>query len=187
MPAEARITPVWYKQKLFVALFLIAIGAWFYWDGFVGYPRSNERYLIHQQLVKENREPEWPAVAGKRGWTTEVPHKLYGKGDIRMQWICGSLGAVLGLVSLAYWFTQKGRILRTDDEAVYSPAGTRIPFHAITGLGKKNWEAKGLATVLYKIDGRKGRFIIDDYKFDYDATHQILEEIEEKLTTQHLD
>jgi hypothetical protein len=31
------------------------------------------------------------------------------------------------------------------------------------------------------MDGRKGRFILDDYKFDREATHQILAEIEEKL------
>lgn len=187
MPAEARITSVWYKQKLFVALFLIAIGGWFYWDGFVGYPRSNERYLAHQELVKTQHEEEWPALAAKHDWTTEVPHKLYNVGAIRMQWICGTFAVLLGVVSLAYWFTQKNRTLRTDDDAVYSPAGTRIPFDAITGLGKKNWEDKGLATVLYKIDGRKGRFILDDYKFDRDATHQILAEIEEKLTPRHLD
>ena len=94
----------------------------------------------------------------------------------------GSFASLLGIISLVYWFTQKSRTLRTDDEAVYSPAGTRVPFPAITGLGKKKWDAKGLATVLYKIDGRKGRFILDDYKFDYEATHQILTEIEEKLT-----
>ena len=187
MPVEARITSVWYKQKLFVALFLIGIGGWFYWDGLIGYPRSNERFVMHEELVKQNRTKEWPAVAGKRGWTTQVPKEFYKPGEIRNQLIFGSFGTLLGLISLAYWFTQKSRTLRTDAEAVYSPAGTRVPFYAITGLGKKNWEAKGLATVLYKIDGRKGRFILDDYKFDYDATHQILDEIEEKLNTRQLD
>jgi hypothetical protein len=187
MAAEAHVTSVWKKQKLFVALFLLAIGGWFYWDGFIGYPRSNERWLAHEQLVKSRREGEWAAVAKDHDWTDAVPHKFFGPGDIRMQWICGTFGALLGLVSLAYWFTQKNRVLRTDDQAVYSPAGTQIPFDAITGLGKKNWEDKGLATVLYQINGRKGRFVVDDYKFDYEATHQILDEIEEKLLTRHVD
>ncbi len=64
---------------------------------------------------------------------------------------------------------------------LFAPSGVRIPFDAITGLGKKKWEGKGFATVLYKIDGRKGRFLLDDYKFDRDATHQILAEIEERI------
>jgi len=181
MPAEAHVTPVWKKQKLFVAVFLLGIGGWFFWDGSVGYPHSNERWLAHNDLVKSGRETEWPALAKSRDWTEEVPHKLYQRADLYMQYICGGFAGVLGLVALAYWLTQRGRILRTDAEAVYSPAGTRIPFETVTGLGKKNWDTKGLATVLYMIDGRKGRFILDDYKFDRDATHQILAEIEEKL------
>jgi hypothetical protein len=181
MPAEAYVTAIWKKQKLFVAIFVLAIAAWFFWDGFIGYPRSNERWLAHDQLVKSGREPEWPALAKSHGWSEEVPHKLYHPGDLRMQYICGGFAALLGLVSLAYWLTQKGRVLRSDADAVYSPAGTRVPFDAITGLGKKKWDDKGLATVVYAIDGRQGRFTLDDYKFDRDATHQILAEIEEKL------
>ena len=182
MPAEAHVTPIWKKQKLFIALFLLAIAGWFFWDGFVGYPHSNERWLAHEELVKGGRETEWPKVASEHNWTAEVPHKLYRPIDLRTQRICGAIATLLGLVSLAYWFTHKDRVLRTDAEAVYSPAGTRVPFDAITGLGKKKWEDKGFATVLYKIEGRKGRFLLDDYKYDRDATHQIMAEIEEKLT-----
>ena len=181
MSAEARVTSVWSKQKLFVAIFLIAIGGWFIWDGFIGYPHSNDRWLAHDRLVKSGHESEWPALANSRGWTAAVPHKFFSSGDIHMQWILGGFGILLGLISLIYWVTQRDRSLRSDEEAVYSPAGTRIPFSSITGLGKKNWDRKGLATVLYQINGRKGRFIIDDYKFDYDATHEILDEIEGKL------
>ena len=181
MPAEARVTSVWSKQKLFVAVFLLALGGWFFWDGAVGYPHSNERWRAHEQLVKSGQEAQWPALAKSRGWTTTVPHKFLHPGEIHAQWIFGSFTSLLGLISLIYWSTQKGRTLRTDEEAVYSPAGTRVPFAAVTGLGKKNWDRKGLATVLYQINGRKGRFIIDDYKFDYDATHEILDEIEGKL------
>jgi hypothetical protein len=185
MPAEASVTPIWKKQKLFVAVFLIGIGGWFFWDGAIGYPRSNERWLAHEELVKSDHETEWPALAQSHGWTDKVPHKYYRSSDLWMQGICGGFATLLGFVAIAYWFTQKGRILRTDEEAVYSPAGTRIPFPSITGLGKKKWESKGLATVLYQINGRKGRFLLDDYKFDRDATHRILAEIEEKLLTRN--
>jgi hypothetical protein len=184
MPAEARVTAIWSKQKLFVAIFLFGIGGWFFSDALIGYPHSDERWLAHHELVKDNREAEWPSVAQSHGWTAKVPEKYYGQGSIVMQWICGGFAAALGLISLAYWLTQKNRVLRSDEEAVYSPAGTRIPFASITGLGKKDWERKGYATVLYKIEGRKGAFRLDDYKFDREATHQILAEIEEKLLAQ---
>ena len=99
-----------------------------------------------------------------------------------MQLACSGLCAVLGVIALTYWFAQKGRVLKSDAEAVYAPTGTRVPFSAITGLGKMKWEDKGLATVLYEINGRKGKFVLDDYKFDHDPVHQILAEIEARLT-----
>jgi hypothetical protein len=48
-------------------------------------------------------------------------------------------------------------------------------------LGLKKWEDKGLAVVRYTIDGRKGEFVVDDYKFDYEATHTIVEDIKRRL------
>lgn len=181
MPAEARVTPIWKKQKLFVALFLIAIGGWFFYDGLVGYPQKNERWHAHEKFKKEERLTEWPAYAKSRGWSEKPEHKLLTHDDIVGQFAFGGLATLAGLITLVYWFGQKGRVFRTDADAVYSPAGTRVPFSAITGIGKKKWDAKGLATVRYEIEGRKGEFVLDDYKFDRDPTHQILAEIEAHL------
>ncbi len=180
MPNEARISPTWSKQKLLLGIFFIAFGAWFMRDAIVGYPRSNERWEAHNKLAQANRESDWPAEAQRHGWTVTPPEKRYERSDIVMQYVMGGLlGAIGGLV-LLYWATQKGRILRTDDEAVYTAAGTRVPFPAITDIDKRKWETKGIARVRYTIDGRLGRFVIDDYKFDTDPTRRILDEIEEK-------
>ena len=184
MPSEARVSPIWKKQKLFVALFMIAIGGWFFWDGLIGYPRSNEHFLAHQQLEKEGRSGEWAAYAKERGWDTKVAEHYMGRDKIIGQYVFGTLAAVAGALVLLYWATQKGRVLKTDDEAVYTPAGTRVPFGAVTGIGKKKWDSKGLATVRYELGGKKGKFIIDDYKFDAEPTRAILSEIETRLLAQ---
>ncbi len=183
MPAEARITPIWKKQKLFVAIFLLAIAAWFFWDGKVGYPKSNERWLAQEEYEKSGRMTEWPAYAASRGWSAEKPHKFFKSEDLAMQLGLSGLLSVIGVIALLYWFGQKGRVLRSDTEAVYAPGGLRIPFGAITGLGKKKWDDKGLAKVRYEIEGKKGEFTLDDYKYDRDPTHQILAEIEAHLST----
>jgi hypothetical protein len=183
VPAEAHITPIWKKQKLFVAFFLLGISGWFFWDGKIGYPRSNERWVAQTQYEKSGRDAEWPAYAASRGWSTEKPHKFYRPIDLQMQLALSGALAAAGVIALAYWFTQKGRVLRCDAEAVFTPGGVRVPFAAITGLGKKKWDAKGLATVRYAIDGRKGEFVLDDYKYDREPTHQILAEIEKRLGT----
>jgi hypothetical protein len=195
MPAEAPVTPIWKKQKLFIAVFLLGFAAFFFYDGAIGYPAADHRYHEWKRFHDAGQLDQWPAFAQQNGWKHDewdkwlddphqqgkIPADFRGPGKYHEQFAFGSLGALLGLIALGYWFTQKDRVLRTDDEAVYSPAGTRIPFQAITGLGKKKWESKGFATVLYKIDGREGRFLLDDYKFERDATHQILAEIETKL------
>jgi len=195
MPAEARITPIWKKQKLFVALFLFAFAAYFFWDGAVGYPRADTRYREWKSYHDDGRLAEWPAHAQQKGWKADewqkwlddphqqgqIPAERFGRGKILEQFVCGGVVGLLGLITFTYWFSQKDRKLRSDAEAAYAPNGKRVPFSAITGLGKKKWEAKGLANVRYEIDGRKGQFVLDDYKYDRDPTHQILAEIEEQL------
>jgi hypothetical protein len=181
MPAEARVTPIWKKQKLFVAIFLFAIAGWFFYDGKVGWPKSNEAFDAYKKFEAEDRRTEWPDFAKSRGWKVEPPHKRYGPSDLAGQYAIAGLAAVLSVITFVYWLGQKGRVVKSDTEAVYSPAGTRVPFGSITGVGKKKWEAKGLATVRYEIDGRKGEFILDDYKFERDPTHEIMAEIEAHL------
>lgn len=181
MPAEARVTSIWKKQKLFISLFLIAIGGWFFWDGAVGYPKSNERFLKYEEYENARNMAGWREYAKSRGWVTEKPHKLHKQQDINVQFVLAGLLAVIGSTVLIYWLTQKGRVLRSDEQAVFTPSGTRVPFEAITGLGKKNWDAKGLATVRYQIGGKQRQFVIDDYKFDPDPTRQIFAEIEARL------
>ncbi len=181
MLVEARISPIWKKQKLFISLFFMAIGAWFFRDGMVGYPRINERWTEHDRFVKNQNLKEWPAYARSRGWVEEPPEKLYGRADIIGQYVVGWIATILGILLLVYWFTQKGRLLQADDEAVITASGTRVPFDSITSVNRQKWESKGIARVRYSLDGRKGEFIVDDYKFDTDPTRQIFEKIEERL------
>jgi hypothetical protein len=181
MTLEARVTPIWKKQKLFVALFMIAFGGYFFYDGAIGWPRGNERFLKYEEFAQAQNLDGWNAYAKERGWSTKKPEKLHTRADIVGQYVFGSIFTLIGLVTLGYWAQQIRRTLKLDDEAVTSPAGTRVPFESITGLGLKKWESKGLATVRYEITGRKGEFIVDDYKFDTDTTRQILEEVKRRL------
>lgn len=195
MPLEARITPIWKRQKLFMALFLIAFGLYFFWDGFYGYPFKNVRYgewkrfrdagqtSEWQEFAKQKgwKADEWTRFAQEHGWREPYPELAMSQGKIREQFFFGALVTTIGLVVLGYWFSQKGRILRADDEAVTTPAGTRVPFSAITGIGLKKWESKGIARVRYELEGRKGEFVVDDYKFDTAPSREVLEKIKRGL------
>lgn len=181
MTLEAHVTPIWKKQKLFVAIFLIAFGAYFFYDGAIGWPRANERYYKHQEYVQANDLGSWAAYAKEKGWSQTPPEKAHTKQEIGAQYVYGTILALVGLMTLAYWAQQIRRTLKLDDAAITSPAGTRVPFECITGLGLKKWESKGFATVRYEVNGRKGEFIVDDYKFETDTTRQIIDAVKQRL------
>src|SRR5688572_24567991 len=111
MSLIARITPIWRKQKLFVAVFLLGFGAFFFWDGLVRWPRANERFLKHEELTKAGKHNEWVAYAKERGWTTTPPEKLHTRGDIIGQYVCGSITGLAGLLALLYWLQQVRRTI----------------------------------------------------------------------------
>jgi hypothetical protein len=181
MTVVARISAIWSKQKLFVAIFFLAIGGWFFLDGAWRYPRSNVRWDAYQTHEDEGRMAEWPAFAASKGWVTQKPHKHFGTGDIVGQFVFGGVATITGSLLLIYWFTQRKRLLKIEDGAVYTPSGARVPFASIRGLGKKRWESKGIAIVRYEENGRLLQFVVDDYKYETEPTREILNTIEQQL------
>lgn len=181
MSLVARISPIWRRQKLFIAIFFFAVAGWFALDAIYTWPHSNVRWTAHDRFVQEGHEDQWPAYARSQGWVETPPHKFFGHLDLLTQYVIAGLGTMVGALLLIYWITQKDRTVRVDEEAVYTPAGSRVPFTSIVGVGKKRWDSKGYATVRYQEQGRQRQFVLDDYKFETDITHQILEEIEQRL------
>ena len=180
MSQEARITSIWKKQKGFIGLFLAALGLWFLFDAQIGFPSSNERWLAHETLKTENRLSEWPALAKEKGWNETPPHKLYQKVDLRGQQIASGLLFLGAITAFLYWLGQIKRVFILEHDAVILPDGKRIPFASVTRINQKQWESKGLATVYYSIDGRTGKFELDDYKFERDPMHAIMAALEQR-------
>ena len=179
MALKAHISPIWRRQKLFIAIFFWAVAAWFPFDGLCTCPRSNERWDALEDAIRRNGPPMRRATAGwRRRRTTFTRPRIFTRSTIAPAW-----PRPIGTLLFIYWVTQKSRTLRIDGEAVYTPAGSRVPFDSIVGIGKKRWESKGLATVRYQEEGRQRQFVVDDYKFETEPTHQILEEIEERLVS----
>src|SRR5580704_13714843 len=71
MPAEARVTPIWKKQKLFIAVFLLAFAAYFFYDGAIGYPAGDRRYHEWKRFYDAGQLDQWPAVAEQHGWKVD--------------------------------------------------------------------------------------------------------------------
>lgn len=177
MPAEARVVRTWIQQKGLIPVFLFGFALWFLWDGLVGWPRSNERFDAHQRL--KDKSDEWQKLCAQKGWVTEPPHKRYETSDIALQNILAGLLDVIGAFSLLYWRRAIKMTIRSEADAVFTPSGRRVPYASITLLDRRKWESKGLATVHYTLDGTKGRFVLDDAKYDPAALDIIIEDIQQ--------
>ena len=178
MPAEARITKLWTQQKGLIPFMFIAFGLYFTWDGLVGYPRSDERWHKHEEL--KATPGAWEKLCAERGWKTTPPEHEYGPTKVREQYFFGGLTGLVGIFSLIYWLRQRTTVIRNDEEALFSPSGTRVPYSAITEVDARRWKSKGLATVRYTLDGGKGKFVLDDAKWDPDALEIVMRDIRER-------
>ena len=175
MPAEARVTKTWIQQKGLIPVFLIACSLWFLWDGLIGYPRSNERWDAHES--RKATPGEWEKYCRQRGWKTEPPHRRFEHSDIVGQYVFAGLTGVIGIFSLVYWLRVRRSTLKSDEGAVFTPSGVRVPYESITQIDQRKWKSKGLATVFYTLDGAKRRFILDDAKYEPEGLDTILADI----------
>jgi hypothetical protein len=176
----------------------LAFGAYFLWDGFVGYPRSDARWTAHARWkkyeeLKSNPEewakvcaehswstdaPEpWEKVCADRGWTTTPPEKYLGPSKYAEQFWFGGATGIIGLVALFYWNRVRRSVVRSDAEGVQSAAGKRVPYSTITRVDKKLWKSKGYATIHHTDGAATGKFTLDDAKHDPKALDVILSDI----------
>ncbi len=168
----------WIQQKGLIPVFLFGFSIWFLWDGLIGWPRSNERWDAHERLKAQ--AGEWEKLCAARGWTTEPPHKRYSGTEITVQFVFVGLTAAIGTFSLLYWLRSKKMTIRSEADAVFTPSGRRVPYGSITLIDRRKWKSKGLATIFYMVDGSKGRFVLDDAKYDPSALDTILDDIQQR-------
>ena len=177
MPAESRVLRTWIQQKGLIPVFLIGFSLWFLWDGLIGYPRSNERWDMHETL--KGKSGEWEKYCASKGWTTEVPHERLGKSKVNAQYVCAGVAGAIGIFSLIYWLRAKKAFIRSEADAMITPSGRRVAYASITVIDLRQWNSKGLATVLYSQDGSKGRFVLDDAKYEPAALDVIVADLRE--------
>jgi hypothetical protein len=179
MTHQAKLSKTWKNRQVILSIALLALGAWFIYDGAIGFPKKNVRFRAYHELVVQGRESEWAALAEKNGWPARVPEKEYKPVDLKGQFVLGGVCVAASLFAAGLLLAGMRQRLRCDDEVVYGATGRRVPFSAITGLDRRRWESKGIMVALYEVDGRKGRLMLDDYKFA--EAEGIIHQIEERL------
>jgi hypothetical protein len=161
----------------------LGFALWSLYDGAVKYPRQRERALALRKLMEENRVNEWEAYARERGWpaATEGLGEPRSEGDIWEQYVMAAVAGAIGLWLLWGVWRARGTWIESTASGITSSWGKSLEFDEVLSIDKRKWRSKGIAKVTYRDNGRQRRFIIDDYKFERQATGQILRELESKI------
>lgn len=179
--ASARINKEWGVRLALIALMFIGGGAYFLYDGLVGYPKQTEKY----ELVFEEKpdgttvqRDNWKERLEEAGYSSDInPKDLNYKSDrdIMTQLIIAGLCFPIGLLSVFWLLVNSRREMIADDSGVKF-GGARMAFDNIDSIDKTRWDSKGIAVLI----GRDGsKMVLDDWKFRGAA--DVLAEVEREL------
>jgi hypothetical protein len=82
---------------------------------------------------------------------------------------------------LAGVWRARGTWIESTDSGITASWGQSVDYEQVLSVDKRKWRSKGITKVTYSQNGRKRRFIIDDYKFDRHPTGQVLRDLESKI------
>ncbi len=181
MAITATLSRTWIKRQLIIGTVACAVSAWFFFDGAVTYPRSNERFHAYMKFVTAGNEDAWPAYAKSQNWNEKPPEKEYRIMD---QWVLGTASLLGGLAAFGMLAGSWKRKVSSDDEAVTGTDGTRVAISAIQSTDRRKWQSKGIAYALYESGGKLRRLTIDDFK--YEGAEQILLQVEQHIAARKI-
>jgi hypothetical protein len=164
-------------------------------DGLYSYPAQSER--AHAYLDFETAHPDvspkelfemWKEESAQRGWEPGhggKPVTPYGEPkkeyQFNQQLYMGGFTGLLGLFFLAKMLLNRGRWIEVDGATLRSSEKREVGLDQITALDKKRWQNKGIANVLYEVNGRPGKIVLDDCNYNRDTTNAILRHLEESI------
>jgi len=142
------------NTRYLISVGLIAMGLWFAYDGWVTYPRENQKARDEGKDI--------------------MPHP--GK-DIPLQRALGFALPPLGALLLLRWLYISRGEYRLAGHTLTVPGHPPVPFEMITTIDKRQWDRKGIAYVEYEVNGAHGRLKLDDFIYERVPTDQIYDEI----------
>jgi hypothetical protein len=178
-PIVATAGQYYRNMRYLMCVGLIAVGIWFGYDGFVGYPQKNRQIAELKQLHEQ------AARNGEQVKAAQLLEQLKQLGDEKTDWdmmlqkvLCVALPA-LGIGILVWALYRSRGEYRLEGNLLYVPGKPPVPFENITEIDRHLWDRKGIAKIHYDLgDGRKGKLTLDDFVYERPPTDAIFERIE---------
>jgi len=165
------------RMRYLVALILVAAGAWFAYDGWVGYPAMNVK---HAEKTAELKDAESNGNKKLQAELVEQLKDLHFKTDTDIGVQKGlAIGLPLLGAALLTWalYNSRGEIRLTSD-TLTAPGHPPVKTDQIMALDKRLWDRKDIAFVDYEVGAAKGRIRLDAFVYQTDPIVKIYDRIE---------
>jgi hypothetical protein len=165
-----------WRRYIMVVLFIVG-GAWFWYDGYIGWPRHNHKLDEAEQMRNQAEATHEQARYDAISHEISRMHARYSDASLFLQKLLAYSLPPLGIIFLIRMlYVSRGEI-RLKDDVITAPGHPAIPFTAIRELDKRQWDRKGIATVKYEVEGRTGTLTLDDFVYDQNPTDAIYDRI----------
>jgi hypothetical protein len=179
MPLVAKASNTVRNKNLLIILMCVGFFVWFAYDGWVAYPRNNDRsvdklkqMMADGKLKGDNQEQldKWQAALNQwKGWNQAMPDQREQMNIIaeRGKTIAGGVenwkspfdinlqryivyGLGVAVAASIWWFIHCQRRRAIADDTMVSPtAGVEIPWDKITVVDNTRWKKSGIVDITY--------------------------------------
>ena len=177
-----RVTPWYFRRRAMMAAMFVLFGAYFLYDGNVGYPKQIEiakkKEWFDQEFLasfdeakKAGTLEQWMTDAKAKGlptgtdgeppkWVTyaaanswpEEPH-MYTEREVAEQFYFGYGCMIAALVVGVIVLLKKNTVLRGEADHLVTPQGVKVAFADVFRVDKRKWDKQGLAYAWFKPGG----------------------------------
>ena len=181
MPIIAPIHSWQYRRLLVLFVALVVAGLWFAYDGWLGWPGSDNalvwhmehsRYVTAHEQTTLERWPGWyGATPGQRLQMDRLVETANFSGwhsstDIQNQrWIVAAL-AVLAAGALIWFLTERRRSIVADDSYLRISQRRRIALPDIVRIDNRRWNRDGIVVISYRQGTTLRHVKLDGMAFD---------------------
>jgi hypothetical protein len=170
------------NTRYLMTVLLIGMGLWFGYDGFIGWPKSNE---MRNKLLDDAKaiDARGDRAGAERLIQEAGKYKAHTDTDIRFQKVlCFALPPLAIILLIRSLHNSRGSY-RLEGTTLHVPGHPPVPFANITEIDKRLWDRKGIAYISYDLgDGRQGKLKLDDFLYDRPPTDEIYQRIEKYVT-----
>lgn len=192
MEVKATLTRDWKKRWLILTGFVFAGALWFYYDGFIGYPKMAKHYQEYRQFAdniissgKAKTDSDravkdaWREYSIQNGWKIETP-KNKTESHFSKQKNYGTFLVGVSLLLFGWYYYSTRQSVLFDGTTITAVNGSTVKKDEVFKLDKRKWENKGIVYAHYEQSGQKKKIALDAYKFG-DEVEQIIEILEKNL------